>query len=193
MRKVLGTALALLLLGTTTGHAEVDGLKDSYVSIGYIFGNAEFKQDGGKTDFYEPSFNLGLGTTLTATESDIGSLRVAVDWTYRGFEEDNNAGFKTDILINTFGANAYFDFKTGTALTPYVNGMLGITYAHLDFGPGFDKSKATLSYGVGLGAAVQINQKTDIDLGYKYGKMMNKVGGVKIENSDVILSLRLHF
>jgi len=193
MKKILLAVLAMILAGTTTAFAEVEGLKDSYVSVGYVFGKTQLKQRGGKMDVYEPSFNLGIGTSIAATDSDVGVLRLSADWTYRSLESNDHAGDDIDVLINTFGANAYFDFKTGTIITPYVNAMVGLTYAHLDFGAGFDKRKTNLSYGMGLGVAFKINDKTGIDLGYKYSEMMNKVGGFKIKHNDALLSLRLHF
>lgn len=193
MKNFLFAFLFLILSGATEAQAAVDGLSNPYVAVGYVFGNTQAKQNGDKLDVYEPSFNLGIGTSLTATDNDAGVLRVSADWTYRSIEVNDHAELKTDVLINTFGANAYFDFKTGTIITPYVNAMLGLTYAHLDFGPDFDKRKINLAYGLGLGTAIKINDKTDIDLGYKYGEMMNKVGGFKIKHSDVLLGLRLHF
>lgn len=194
MKKTLLAALGMFLFGVTASHAAVDGLKDSYVSVGYVFGTTQLKQRGGKTDVYEPAANLGIGTSIEATDSDLGILRLSADWTYHSLEYKDQALGDFDVLINNFGANAYFDFKTGTIVTPYVNVMAGLTYAHLDLGPGFDKRKINLSYGMGFGVSFKINDKTDIDLGYKYGEMLNKVGGFKIKNTaDILLNLRLHF
>ncbi|MBR1777140.1 MAG: porin family protein [Alphaproteobacteria bacterium] len=192
MKKFL-LAAAVFILSAPASYAS-DELLNPYVSVGYVFGKTQLKQDGGKTNVYEPAANLAIGTSIAATESDLGILRVSADWTYRSLEYKDQLLGDFDVLINTFGANAYYDFKTGTIVTPYVNAMLGLTYAHLDLGPGFDKRKINLAYNMGFGVAFKINDKTDIDLGYKYGEMLNKVGGFKIKNTaDVFLGLRLHF
>ncbi|MCQ2966379.1 MAG: outer membrane beta-barrel protein [Alphaproteobacteria bacterium] len=194
MKKIFMAALALFL-STQFANAkdnstkETSNFDDRYVSIGYVFGNTQFK-DEDKIKFYEPSFNLAIGASLPATESNVGKLRVAADWTYRSFEAKD---LDIDVLLNTLAANAYYDFNTGTKLTPYVNAMLGFTYAHLDLGEGADKRKVNFAYGIGVGAFFKINEKTDIDLEYRYSEMAGKINHFKIKNEDVLLSLHLHY
>ena len=191
--------LTFLALGTTGAHAAQtetnSGFKDTYISAGYVFGTTTLKDNNVKAELYEPSFNIGIGSSIAATDSEIGTLRLAADWTYRSIEFEIG-GEKFDILFNTFGANAYYDFKTNTIVTPYLHTMLGATYTSMSVA-NQDKSKIKLAWGVGLGLSFKINEKTAIDLGYKYGENFGKMSmfGAKgeLEHSDFLLNLRLHF
>ncbi|MCQ2914762.1 MAG: opacity family porin [Alphaproteobacteria bacterium] len=195
MKKIF-IAFIALFLSTQIANAKDYSMKETsnfegrYFSMGYVFGKTIAKEDGDKNTVYEPSFKLAVGTSLSSSESDLGKLRVAADWTYRSFEMKE---FDIDVLLNTFGANAYYDFNTGTNFTPYVNAMFGVSYAHLKLGDDESKTKINFAYGVGLGISYKINDKTDIDFGYRYSEMAGKVAGFEISNKDVLLSLRLQF
>ena len=178
------SAMAAETVKTTETVAEANSLQNPYIKTSWIFGFLEAKGGGNSADIYIPSFDAAVGATFL----NMGNiaLRADVDWTYRSFEFDTD-GLDTDALINTFSGNAYLDFKTSTAFTPYVGVMLGLSWLSLD-----DKHKLRPSIGAGFGAAYQINENITLDAGYKYS-YLGKIYGMKVRSSDLLFGVRFAF
>ena len=99
------------------------------------------------------------------------------DFALRGeVEYDYVEGF----VYSTFGvwqrshtvlANAYFDFKTMTAFTPYFGIGAGYQFNHLSdnfWGIGSNTTPSAFAWQIGGGIAYNINNALSVDLGYRY-------------------------
>lgn len=86
--------------------------------------------------------------------------------------------FTSKIDIHTLFANVYYDFKTGTAFTPYVGAGLGIAWINQKVASTFqgwtagtsDGSYDATSFAWNLGAGVgySLTDNIILDLGYRY-------------------------
>ncbi len=187
--KIIQYILTAMLVTTSfsamaTETAEANPIQDPYVKTDWVFGFLEAKGGGNSADIYIPGFNAAVGATFLNREDM--ALRADMDWTYRSFEFDTD-GMDTDALINTFSGNAYLDFKTSTAFTPYIGVMLGLSWLSLD-----DSHKLRPSFGASLGTAYQINENMALDVGYKYS-YLGKLDGMKVRTSDLSIGLRFAF
>ena len=80
-------------------------------------------------------------------------------------------GIKTS--ANTFFVNAYYDIRTGSALTPYLGFGLGMAFLDLKgYGYSFDELKSSetnFAWNVSIGAAYAIaGSPISIDFGYRF-------------------------
>ncbi len=169
---------------TTTTTTQTNPFQDPYVKTSWVFGFFDAKGDGATADIYIPGFSAAVGTTFLSSESM--AFRADIDWTYRSFEFDTD-GMDVDALINTFSANAYWDFKTSSAFTPYIGAMVGLSWLSLD-----DKHKLRASFGAGVGTAYRINEDISLDVGYKYS-YLGKIDGIKVRSSDLSIGVRFAF
>ena len=109
----------------------------------YVSGSAGYLQErdldvtsGGTTGTFEfdpgAAINLAVGYKLPVglrLEGELGYARSSLDKLKVG---GTSVPFTGDIDIFTATANAFYDFNTGTAFTPYVGGGIGV--AHQDVG-----------------------------------------------------------
>lgn len=116
---------------------------------------------------------------------DSGELRTELEYGYNGkvkFTEDADEDH-VDVTIKSQSlmANIYYDFFTGTNLTPYVGA--GIGYARLknnlddSDGTSFAKSNNNFAWNVGVGFNYALTENLDIDVSYRftdYGKVKYK-------------------
>lgn len=198
---------------------EVDDTDWGAFEESYDLKNADDKVFGG-------SIALGMKTPLAH-----GALRTEVEYTrngnakksrsYREESDDYEYSEKFDIKLKSQALlfNAYYDFDTQTAFTPYIG-----------FGLGFARLKGTMSYNyedayeetnisgsknrtnfawqIGAGIAYDISKNVAIDLGYRYmdyGKLstnwhkeyewgdMNITSKVESKAHEIILALRYTF
>ena len=172
--------------------------------------NADDKVFGG-------SIALGLRTPLSS-----GAVRAEIEYSRNGDAKKShtNDGEKFDIKLKnqTLLFNAYYDFNTNTALTPYVGAGLGVArlkgtmnwVEELDDGcsVGSGKSRTNFAWQIGAGIAYNLNQNVAADLGYRYidyGKLSKSSseeydwGGITISNKieskahEIMLGLRYTF
>lgn len=73
-----------------------------------------------------------------------------------------------DVSNISFMVNGYYDIPTGTAVTPYVGGGIGL--ARLEIKPQDEDSMddTVFAYQVGLGVGIAVSKTVTIDLGYRY-------------------------
>lgn len=86
--------------------------------------------------------------------------------------------FSSKIDIHTVFANFYYDFKTGTAFTPYVGAGLGVAWINQKVASTFtgwtgstsDGSYDTTNFAwnVGAGVGYSLTDNVILDLGYRY-------------------------
>jgi outer membrane autotransporter protein len=116
--------------------------------------------------------------------------------------------------VHTVFANFYYDFKTGTAFTPYVGAGLGVAWINQKVSSTFrgwtaatdDVSKTTTNFAWNLGAGVgyALTDNVTVDLGYRYtnfgdGKKFSSTDGTinfqtkDIQSHEALLGLRYQF
>jgi opacity protein-like surface antigen len=176
----------------------------------------------GKLSVKDSSIQFGMGSTVSGkdtkdnilgnrlavgasvpVESIKGAVRAEFEWGI-----DAKAKVKSDMVanpgigtegeftINTFLINAYYDFNTGTPITPYAG--LGAGFAHINakvasYGIATnavagDSSDNVLVYNIGAGAAYAINDNISIDLGYRYTNLAKPE--IRGANDDTVANVK---
>jgi opacity protein-like surface antigen len=79
--------------------------------------------------------------------------------------------------------NIWLDMDTGSGISPYIGGGVGVAFVSLDDVDGwFDSSSVFEGYGlayqVGAGVRVPVTENVDVDLGYRF----KGVAGAELEN-----------
>lgn len=68
--------------------------------------------------------------------------------------------------------DGYYDIKTGTVLTPYVGGGLGLLHGEADLVglglQGANIDKTVLGYQVAVGAGFEVDKNITLNIGYKF-------------------------
>lgn len=117
---------------------------------------------------------------------------------------------KTDVDGQAVFINAYYDFETGTAFTPYVGGGLGMSWNHtkstatvIATGVATSESRTTDSFAWNLGAGCSYDLSTNwkLNAGYRFvdlGKVVWGRDGDELTSKDitaheVLLGLRYQF
>lgn len=171
-----------------------------------------FKLSNEKTD---DSFKAGLAIGYDWND-DGAPVRTELEYMYNeNFNYSstvtsgaNNITGKFESNIQTFYANAYYDFLREEKFNPYVGG--GIGFATLDSSVNFSAastnsgvtyavqkystSRTNFAWNLGFGVAYRIDDNWAADLGYRYedvGQAKIKVAGTKIKGEGSIHSILL--
>jgi outer membrane autotransporter protein len=125
------------------------------------------------------SVNGVFGISVPVT-SDC-SIRPEVEFGYKAADVDEfkfqglKSDLKGDTSVLSGMVNVYFDINTGTAVTPYVGGGLGVAnvnVSNVNFASGvpvLNKSDDTVfAYQGGVGAKFSASKHVSLDLGYRY-------------------------
>ena len=126
--------------------------------------------DAGKFSINKDLFG-GSGALGVKFPFEFGAVRVEAEYTrtadadktFHGEKESLKAELRTQALM----FNAYYDFNTNTAFTPYVGFGLGGARMKLSVG---DQAihQTELAWQVGLGVSYKICENLSADLGYRY-------------------------
>lgn len=165
------------------GFAGYSQLQDSDFS-----GNIGGANQTVATDF-DGGYGLGVavGKEIPQWSSDAIGTRVELELSYRDNDVDgvnfsgNGPGpegnVSGDISQTSLFANVLFDFKGGSAFTPYAGFGLGATYSDIDFvyGPGvaLDDSDTNFAAQLIAGVAYDINATTAFTVDARYSRAFN--------------------
>ena len=98
------------------------------------------------------------------------NLRLEGEMSYQTNDVDKLDGMSIngDVDILTFLVNGYFDFDTGGPIKPYITAGLG--FSNVDESePGyFSEDDNILTYQVGAGVGIALNEITTLDCRYRY-------------------------
>jgi opacity protein-like surface antigen len=162
--------------------------------------------------FGEAEFDTGFNVGVTGGV-DCGPGRYELELTYRqnDFDQISDPGFGSlpvdgDISALAFMANAFWDIATGSPVTPYLGGGIGVANVSINdlgaFGVPFaDDDDTVFAYQVGAGVALELNPNMALDLGYRYfatsDPEFTDVDGFKFESEykthNASLGLRIMF
>ena len=150
-------------------------------------------------DLFGGSAALGIRAPFS-----YGAVRLEAEYTRtadakKRFHEGDRAKLRTQALM----FNAYYDFRTCSAFTPYISAGLGGARMKLSAG---EKSihQTELAWQLGLGVSYKINEHFAADLGYRYIDYGNfsdylgleeKAGKTKVEAhaNEFLLGVRYSF
>ncbi|ALC17950.1 surface antigen msp4 family protein [Desulfuromonas soudanensis] len=211
-RKILGllaTLLASACLASVSFAANVPYLG---VQVGGTWvDDADLSDETGT--FGEAEFDTGFNVGVTGGV-DCGPGRYELELNYRQNDFDKISvpglvitGLDGDISAISFMANAFWDIPTGSPVTPYLGGGIGVANVSINdlgapgIGPIADDDDTVFAYQVGAGVAFELNPNMALDLGYRYfatsDPEFTDVDGFKLESEykthNASLGLRIMF
>lgn len=102
----------------------------------------------------------------------------------------------TDLSVLSFMANAYYDIKTGSAVTPYFGAGVGLLHGELN-DSGYTSDDNVPGYQLMVGAAFKLNRLLDLDLSYRFqgaAKDFSQDGvDFSYHSSNFLAGLRFNF
>jgi outer membrane autotransporter protein len=212
MKKIFALAgILALLLSASVALAEQNGL---YVAPKFVYSyqridNTELKIDveglfsdsQDLDDEKDSAFGGALAFGYDFNPNFQVPVRVELEYAIRSESEgDYSSSFTEDsVLIRESGTfkfvvqsvfiNAFYDFDTGTAFTPYIGGGLGIAIIDADGklkvsedGTGvYDESasntETNFAFNLAAGVGYDVNEALTLDLGYRYADFGNAESG----------------
>ena len=163
-------ALAMVVsLGISAASAEM------YFSgnAGAVWVNDSDFDDGFDTG--EISFDPGFGITAALGHSYGTGLRSEVEFGYRSNDMDEISvdGFGSgsidgDVTSLSFMLNVFYDFMSGSAITPFLGGGLGYANVEGDIDNFGSEDDNVFAYQFAGGMAFDLNQSMKIDLQYRF-------------------------
>ncbi len=172
---VAGTLFALN--ANAAGLSPYVGIKAVYTDVD---ANLAYSDEGVSEKYNIGDKGLG-GALAIGAKADLpyGSIRAELEYSKKAdskksYTEFYGDKYSTKIETQTYMINAYYDFDTGTKITPYVMG--GIGYAKLKakdqyWSEEYGKSllnKTKFAWQIGAGASYNINNHLSVDAGYRY-------------------------
>ena len=188
MKKILLTSLAGFGLAASANAMSLTW-DNQYMSAGFLYGlssaNQNIVQDYeypdtetttqiAKDDYNAFGINLGYGASIYK------NVRAEIDFAYKYYLIDSKgkgvyAGADFDWKQSNFfqlTANAYYDFDTGSAFTPYVGVGLGMGYTNfktvISDMVEIKYNDASFVYNLMLGISYDLSEKLMLDLKYRF-------------------------
>jgi len=184
-RGILCFVLAAFLAVPAVAAAEVQGV---YIAPKFLLG---IQNSGAMTtsgmggvkpfkQYSQAVFGGALAAGYNLAPQHGIPVRTEIEFALRSQADDkkNFAGggrAKQTTNLSTLFFNAYFDFDTGTPVTPYVGGGLGMAFNNSEFkiNEDVDRRKksshdTTFAWNLGLGAAYAFTENVALDLGYRF-------------------------
>ncbi|MDL2260545.1 outer membrane beta-barrel protein [Deltaproteobacteria bacterium OttesenSCG-928-K17] len=192
-----------LCLALPAGGAKAQEFNSVYVTprliYSYQYGDMKSNKWSGAAPFSasvlggeenDKVFGLGVAVGTDLSYTTTYPVRVEAEYIYHGkgeFKKSESfftggnyysASQKFEVTAHSIMANAFYDFNTNSAFTPYVGGGLGLAYLKTDYRTNMhngDSGSATMSkkdwnlaWNIGGGFAYYLNDSTALDFGYRY-------------------------
>ncbi|MBQ8345981.1 MAG: porin family protein [Alphaproteobacteria bacterium] len=184
-----------------------------YVSAKGVMTDLSASLDGYDIDYENLGLNVALGTKVNE------NMRVEFEIAYRGEDSVNESyvyedsgylyGGQDDISLSTMSymINGYYDFYNQSSLTPYVGLGLGLAKVKYEnewwedssmgiFSGKWKASKTKMVWNVAAGLSYKINEKTNLDLGYRYvdyGSFSKEESKFETKANEFSLGVRFAF
>lgn len=198
----------LVLHGGNTGSmgSNKDTVFSGGLNIGYDFSRR-----------YDLPIRLEFDYTLRGDATDETKKMATLHYLHGSSpgSTENFYDVKTSIRLQTAMLNAWYDIQTGTAVTPYVGGGIGVAFVRYKSNMTeidakgdeykYHKSEnfSNFAWSLGGGVAYNLNDNWALDVGYRYldagdHKMRYKGEEIyikldKIESHDIMLGVRYTF
>ena len=136
---------------------------------------------------------IGQNIGNMRAEAEIGLQNNTIDSVSVNGSASSSVYGDQDIRLITVLFNFYYDFKTGSAFTPYLSGGLGLGNMKLD---GTSKDDAVWAIQIGAGVAYMISENVMLDLRYRHLQSSDgEFDTTKVEytSDNAIFSVRYYF
>lgn len=217
MKKLTFFVMALAIASSVPARAED---LSPYVSLRGVIADTTGSWDGDDDDYENMGINLAVGTKINE------NLRVEFEVAYRDkdtvhfpyngisgsiyFEGQDNLSLTT----TSYMMSGYYDFYNQSAFTPYVGfgvGMAKVEYENAwtengyqypagtylgSLNEKFKASKTKMVWNIALGGSYKINNKFNLDLGYRYidyGSFTDSETKFKTKANEFSLGVRYAF
>jgi len=207
MKKSLILSLATVFVMGTSGIS----LAGPYVSgnLAAVIGHDSDWTDTTTGEKLEISYDTGYGASL-AIGSDLQNYRLEAEVAYRTNDLDDITltGFPSvsadgDVTSLALMGNAFMDFNTGTAATPFIGagiGMANVDY-QLDSIMGIPINESdddtVFAYQFALGVAFKMSETAKLDLSYRYfataDPKFDDNSEIEYATSNIMVGFRLNF
>ena len=184
-----------------------------YVSVKGVVTDLSASLDGYDIDYENLGLNVALGTKVNE------NMRVEFEIAYRDEDTaDESYAYETggflyggqdDISLSTMSymINGYYDFYNQSSLTPYVGLGLGLAEVKYEnewwedspmgiLSGKWKASKTKFVWNVAAGLSYKINEKTSLDLGYRYvdyGSFSKEESKFETKANEFSLGVRFAF
>ena len=189
MKKIVFFILAMTALPAMANGYYPDDTRDNYVGI-RLHKNERISfaydiRDGSSATVKKDNFGFGayIGNQLT------DFLKIEFETMYTGVEDSrHNINFDYNIWSNM--VNVYLFREYGYAVSPYVGMGIGFSTIWADIGgisPDMRDTKFDLSYAAMIGVNFALNERIDLNLGFKYqkyGDIEHKINGNVYADTD---------
>lgn len=164
-----------------------------------IFHDSDISESGiDATAEYDTGYGLNLSAGYNfdpvRVEFEFGYKKADVDkFKAFGFSESVN---DSDLAVMSYMANAYYDFKTNSTVTPYVGAGLGMINGEFS-SPGYDSDDTVFGYQLIAGVGFNVNKNLIIDLSYRFQGAAEdfSIDGTDVSymSSSIMAGLRFNF
>ncbi len=178
------------MISAISSFASIDVNATPYMKLDFGYGIPNKLEDGdtGYPIANRPKSSLigGIGFGYKSTDSlkfDVG-YNYFGNMKYKASHEDLDNSERTlnyaqGFKSNLFSANAQYNFKTNSKLSPYVRGGVGLSQNKAsaleikndlgkDIVQSYSKTKSNFAYALGTGIECKLNDKASINLGYQF-------------------------
>lgn len=186
MKKTLSVCfIALVMVGLAASISQA--AVGPYLSLqagGTWLEDADIEYDGVPSSVFSEEAEFDTGYNVGAALGyDYGPARLEAEIAYRQNDFDSfsgqflGAGFKSsadgDVDATSFMVNAYWDFESGSPVTPYLGagaGFANVSYNDVrdDLGDFVDDDDNVFAYQLAAGIGFEIDPNLTFDLGYRY-------------------------
>lgn len=166
-----------------------------------IFHDQDIRYSSGSTSTAE--FKTGYGFNASAGYN-FDPVRVEFEFGYKQADVDNfssgsglTPGSGSDATFISYMANAYYDFKNSSQITPYVGAGIGALNGEFR-DPDFKSDDTVFGYQLIAGVAYNVTQNVALDLSYRFQSAASdfKIAtGTEVSymSSNVVAGLRVNF
>lgn len=177
MKKLLLTSAAVLAVFTSAANAaDITPYASVKAVMSFTDGKATFTEgDNEKNKLKNFGGDVAVGAKMGAVRAELAYTYLAKDDKTR---KDDDGSYKSEISVQSFMLNGYYDIENPTIFKPYVGagvGMAKMKYRFTDTYPAapednetnsFSKNKFAYSLMAGVGA--EITKNVTVDVGYRY-------------------------
>ena len=220
MKKITFTMLGAVMLFSTAAQAQEQTIK-GYASVKAVMTKTDGSFWGNKKKFDPKGINIAVGVKANK------NLRLEAEYNFRESADKTepylgtngvkifDGIYKTELSVQSYMLNGYYDFHNTTKFTPYVGIGLGMakveyddsdTYDVYDVGTGnylgsyfgyYHSSKKKLTYNISAGASYELTDRLALDLGLRYidyGSFSDSYGDkYKTKSKEVSFGMRYSF
>lgn len=161
-------AVMAMMFVVSAAFAEIKPYAALRAGISYLHTQADIsKVTTSNNTFLHDSNGVFLGAAAIGAKYNF--LRAELEYSYRGTatQKYHVATVKSDFQSYMF--NLYYDFDTETKVSPFVMAGAGLSTVYIDdTATAVEYRDELFTYNVGLGLTYALNEKINLDLGYKF-------------------------